>query len=679
VEDLRQNLKADLDKLIEINLARRSRDNDEAFTSAINALNRTHLSTIQQSSKNVSEQIHNNRLCDLILDSLHFQQLRDRELQIDTRAAYPETFAWIFKKGPDTDSQGSNFVRWITAEQASKNVFWVAGRPGSGKSTLMHFLSGAPETKQAIALWAQMPLLQASNFFWLAGTPLRKSLEGLLRTLLFDLLGQARSLISQIAPYRWRAYERGFSGIEPWSNMELTAALRDLVKATASIHRIFLLVDGLDEFEGSSVEQTELVNLLKSLADCDNVKACVSSRPWPIFASAFHDYPQFQLHELTRNDINLYVNGKFARVTEFEDLQAQNPEECSKLIGDVVEKAQGVFLWVYLVVFSLSQGIIDGDTFTELQKRLDEIPPDLEAYFRKIIDGIPKDYQVLASAYFSVMIAAHNEIVSTLSLSFLEFPMADLLQDTPAKPAAPKTIEARKRAMARRLESRCRGLLQVYRRGPGDDINLSNDESVTFLHRSVRDFLLAEEIQQVLQRYASDTFNPWMFLCESIVAQVKLAVPYDPAVWDLEKVYVSYAKKLELYFDGTPIDQKYFDLTDLLFELANGLVFKKARDRKRYGSPGSIVLRTINDRLLRYSAFKIKSSTFDANQFNLEHQRSDSQQRNHGNETYYHLLSREILARPSLSVESTAVVKALFDKGADPNFKNWRKETIWEM
>jgi hypothetical protein len=198
-----------------------------------------------------------------------------------------------------------------------------------------------------------------------------------LRSLLYDLLDQNLKLVEKIAPTRWRGQLSGIEKVAPWSNGDLLGALHDLVTATATTHCIFLLVDGLDEFDGSFQEQTELVTLLKTLADKPNIKICVASRPEPIFENALANCPQFRLEKLTRNDIDLYVNEKFASVNEFEDLRLLHTDECTTLILDIGDRAQGVFLWVYLVVPSLIQGMTEGDSTLTLKARLDEIPDDL--------------------------------------------------------------------------------------------------------------------------------------------------------------------------------------------------------------------------------------------------------------------------------------------------------------
>jgi len=51
-----------------------------------------------------------------------------------------------------------------------------------------------------------------------------------------------------------------------------------------------------------------------------------------------------------------------------------------KLVRDTMCKivAQGVFVWVYLVVRSLLDGFAEGDRLVHMQRRLHSLPTDLE-------------------------------------------------------------------------------------------------------------------------------------------------------------------------------------------------------------------------------------------------------------------------------------------------------------
>jgi predicted ATPase len=84
-----------------------------------------------------------------------------------------------------------------------------------------------------------------------------------------------------------------------------------------------------------------------------------------------------RLQDLTHDDIRLYVNNKLTDNTQMQELCVEDPAEAPKLVDEIVHKAQGVSLWVKLVVRSLMDGLTNGDHILDLQGRLREFPSEL--------------------------------------------------------------------------------------------------------------------------------------------------------------------------------------------------------------------------------------------------------------------------------------------------------------
>jgi hypothetical protein len=126
-----------------------------------------------------------------VLASLGFLTMTTRYEEVVD--AYPETFQWIFS---ETEQQRwSSFGEWL---REGEGVYWISGKAGSGKSTLMRHIYNSPLTMELLATWAaEIPLCVSSFFFWRSGTPEQRSQTGLLRALLFDVLSQQPKLISQ--------------------------------------------------------------------------------------------------------------------------------------------------------------------------------------------------------------------------------------------------------------------------------------------------------------------------------------------------------------------------------------------------------------------------------------------------------------------------------------------------
>jgi len=72
-------------------------------------------------------------------------------------------------------------------------------------------------------------------------------------------------------------------------------------------------------------------------------------------------------------------------------------------IHEIVEKADGVFLWVVLVVRSLLNGIRNRDDVLVLQQRLRRIPRELEPLYNHLLSLIEPIYLPWASRTFQIL------------------------------------------------------------------------------------------------------------------------------------------------------------------------------------------------------------------------------------------------------------------------------------
>jgi hypothetical protein len=156
--------------------------------------------------------------------------------------AHIKTLRWIFD-APISQCTFSNFKKWL--QNDSRDVYWITGKPGSGKSTLMRFLWDAPDTRQHLRQRCDgLQLVCANCFFWNPGTQIQRSLTGLLRALLHQLLSQCPEMVPKVLPHRWLALELQLSKTDAWLESEMLSAIRDFVRELTTVARAFLLVDG---------------------------------------------------------------------------------------------------------------------------------------------------------------------------------------------------------------------------------------------------------------------------------------------------------------------------------------------------------------------------------------------------------------------------------------------------
>jgi hypothetical protein len=273
-----------------------------------------------------------------------------------------------------------------------------------------------------------------------------------------------------------------------WPLRLLMTALRSLLHQTSIPIGLCLLVDGLDEFD---VDHEELADLFKEITDSGlaHVKACFSSRPWVVFENNFATYPNLRLQNLTHGDIDLYVRDRFHHNDAFRKLAAKEPKSSLSLIQKVVEKAEGVFLWVRIVVDSLLRGVRNLDDMPVLLGRLNLLPGELGPLYEYLTSHIEPVYLVWASKAFQIAQASRD---------------------------------ADNHPLASRLSVR------GFNPQEGGEKNIGLYSIVEYLHRSARDFLEREKYwSQMLSCTTRSDFNANFSLMKSFALSVELCKADD--------------------------------------------------------------------------------------------------------------------------------------------------------
>ncbi|KAF2676622.1 hypothetical protein K458DRAFT_410325 [Lentithecium fluviatile CBS 122367] len=480
----------------------------------------------------------------LFVASLQYDDMVDRENRIAT--AHESTFQWVFQ---DSQSQNhriqttkwSNLRDWLESDD---QLYWITGKAGSGKSTLMKFLcSPKAEMLRAhdvqdipnhgnardqsrchpyLEKWAGTSgLIVPSFYFWNSGMELQMSRVGLLRTLLCQVVAQRPDILPVISPKEWEIACLFGRIVADWSRFDLQQMLFRAVTTLRSDTKILFFVDGLDEFDG---RHEDLISMVQDIIrDNSHVKVCVASRPWNIFQTAFRQKANLRVEDLTFDDIKNFVRSKFHADTEFESLRRRYPSFADKLMDNIVVKASGVFLWVDLVVASLLAGMRLGDRIEDFQRRLDELPPDLEKLYEKILHSLDPFYLEHAAQYFSLVETAEKP------LTILQFAFAD--EESPQSAikmrlgsTSDEEISLRTEALNRRLNSRCKGFLETDRglqSIEGNDARHPSQLTIQYLHRTVRDFIKSPKAQSFLRSSTNRRFDPSIQLCVAFLMDMK--------------------------------------------------------------------------------------------------------------------------------------------------------------
>lgn len=375
----------------------------------------------------------------------------------------------------------------------------------------MKFIADHPTTLSSLSQWARpkRPVL-ASHYFWSAGTPLQKSQQGLLQTLLYDIFRQLPDIMESVCVERWAKTIEQLT-YEPWQVTELQRVLQRIADRQDIPVKFCFFIDGLDEFAG---EHVDFCHGLRELAKSPSIKLCVSSRAWNVFEDSFGSSgmdTKLYIHDLTYNDIRSYAGIRLQQHPRWKTFKHEAPN-ASWLLEQITERAAGVFLWVFLVTRELRSGLSEYDSFLDMRKRLESIPVDLGAFFKQILESVETFYIPRMATTLQLSLAATEPLdVAVYGLHELEYGNQNYALKLPLQALGGTGVTALCEQTRRRLKARCRGLVEVNPRS----------NRVEFLHRSVMDFLRTAEMSIFLASKAPPRFDARLSLARALTAYIK--------------------------------------------------------------------------------------------------------------------------------------------------------------
>ncbi|KAF4946508.1 hypothetical protein FGADI_11146 [Fusarium gaditjirri] len=409
------------------------------------------------------------------------------------------------------------FHTWLSA---GTGIFHISGKMGCGKSTLMKFLSHHPGTQTRLNEWANgNQLVFASFFFWRPGSEDQKSLNGLYRSLLHSVLKHHHALIPIIFPKAWREATEG-----SWtthtkiklSGDDITEAFDLLVGSATSCanYSFCFFVDGLDEYQTRT--QDDHIDLVKRLhswttAFPSNVKLCVSSREENPFMQSFPEAQRLRLHKLTQYDIKAYILDRLPC--------SESPRAMQALAKYIAKKASGVFFWVALVVRNIRRQWHLELEPAELREIVHGFPSELNDLYRHILKNLDEYSRKRACQTFAMMPFA-TDLGNLISLDVLAYSFLNdynrnqgFVREGKFKAKLSKEQKQKRQQAARiRLSGWCRGLVEFDSRG-----------NIGYAHRSVADFLEADDIQEQMAASLNGT-HPVNILSELVLAKWRVRV-----------------------------------------------------------------------------------------------------------------------------------------------------------
>ncbi|KAK5949567.1 hypothetical protein OHC33_009374 [Knufia fluminis] len=438
-----------------------------------------------------------------ILNLINFRQMSDRIDEVEI--AYKTTLEWIFR-GEEYELAWSNFPSFLQMDTAT-HPYWINGKAGSGKSTLLRFLIKHEKTRHHLDVWSGSQQLEIAHFFsWNLGTKLQKTQQGLLQSLIHQILRRDQTLIHQVFPDLWHELDpTQDKRPDPLTFAETKRAFARLIDLSSAKRRYCFFVDGIDEFDE---DHNHVADLL--LTSCSrNVKFVLSSRPVDACVEKLGGCPQLRLQDLTSKDIELYIDGRLSSNHAMLDLMNEEPVQARELVH-------------------------------ALKVRLQALPPDLSKLFESMLSKMDPMYQAQAATLFRLVRTATSVLNGeSMPTQFLAVAYRDFQSVQNGRPVSfdTKKIVAWCTILGRQLQSRCCGLLELYvstyrpdwwdadldQLKQDDRLKLSSH--VQYLHRTVAEYLYQDEVwQNVISRASHEAeFDPNENLAYAALHMMKIS------------------------------------------------------------------------------------------------------------------------------------------------------------
>ena len=482
----------------------------------------------------------------ILLRLLTYEVMLNRHSDIQSPSG--KTFDWVFEEQPE---KYDSLPDWLSSESG---LYWISGKEASGKSTMMKYIRNHDQTELYLSTWAQStPLATAAFFSWRSGSPLEKSQEGLLRSLLYTVLSQHSYLLPLVLPQEWATIYCRVSGnnlstpeIGVWDLVNLRRAFTKLINQDQYPLKLFFLVDGLDEYEDG--DTSEILRLFTEIISSSaNAKALVSSRPEECPLDG--EVKKLVLHNLTQDDIQAYISEHLESSKDFQYVKQLRPDIAQGIISFLIDRSGGLFLWVVLAVRTIRQILVSRPyRMPMLQDLEDELPPALEILYQRLWTRIPASHKPQASRVLQIILTSRSirktfavgtDDVEPLTLADLAFgdglPYETILLEVSPWDEG-------------RILSHCNQIAVGFTRHWPGFIEISGHENVApipvpssqirYCHRSTMEFLSRGEIQTLLKEATeSSGFCPYLAHLKSAVHRLKiLPHPLPPTalvyMWD---------------------------------------------------------------------------------------------------------------------------------------------------
>lgn len=284
-----------------------------------------------------------------------------RELQISLTEIGTASFDWV---------RATKISTWLSS---SDPLFWIAGKPGSGKSTLVKHL--------VMAHWTLDRLRSVKKGRWKVIYFYFDYRAG--RTTANDIVGMLKQFLHQLCAELHFEQDLSFKKLlkNEANEDDYLTVLSQAVRSSAL--DICAFVDGLDEYEGDLWLLCEYLDRLQSQT---GMKMCLASRPEAAFVDFLGQNPHFSMQDYNDSSIQFYIERKISRTASI--FPAVHDLFPASLQQSIRQRAQGVILWAKLVTDEMLKICDERTTTNQLTEYLEALPQELEELYDRILSKV---------------------------------------------------------------------------------------------------------------------------------------------------------------------------------------------------------------------------------------------------------------------------------------------------
>jgi predicted nucleic acid-binding protein len=378
------------------------------------------------------------------IQDLHLTDPRDDKKRIeDTKGGLlKDSYRWILNN--------VDFHQWRDNKQSQ--LLWIKGDPDKGKTMLICGI--IDELKKSKAKTSLL------SFFFCQATDSRiNNATAVLRGLLYMLVDQQPSLISHVRKKHDHAGKALFEDANAW--VAVSEIFTDIVQ-DPSLNSTYLIIDALDECVSG------LPKLLDLMAQKSRVKWLVSSRNWPEIEEQLDmvgNKVKLRLElnaEFISTAVSIFIEQK---VSQLAKEKRYNDTTRDAVLKHLALNANDTFLWVALVYQNLKtvpqRNVI---------KRLNIFPPGLDSLYERMMQQVSNsDDDDICKRILALVVIVYRPITLT-ELAALVEQLEDIAGDL---------------ELIREIVNLCGSFLTV------------REDTVYFVHQSVKDFILGKAFNRV--------------------------------------------------------------------------------------------------------------------------------------------------------------------------------------